>query len=252
MHLRLLRGLLLLAVVSLAGACSSSESQPATTTPPQSAAVAANLFVNGSFEQGDQPWFSLTSTSQAWGTAFTVSDTVAHSGQHSAYLEMRAGREATGPQVFGVVQEITPDQFPELLSGYYFVKDWHRGTEKQYLQFVVIVIGATGLPGDYPNHQIRFLLAGIDQPPFPISNAHFVFINKDEPVTGQWVYFERNLRDDFQQLWGAVPTSFQKIRILFETRYDDKTAGSGEVKADVFYDDLYVGPAADNPNQPGQ
>jgi hypothetical protein len=77
-----------------------------------------------------------------------------------------------------------------------------------------------------------------------------VFISKDEPVTGQWVYFERNIRDDFEQLWGAVPTSFETIRILFETRYDDKASGSGEAKADVFYDDLYVGPAEANPNQP--
>lgn len=43
---------------------------------------------------------------------------------------------------------------------------------------------------------------------------------------------------------------FSKIHILFELRHDDKAAGSGEVKADVFYDDLYVGPAAANPNRP--
>lgn len=250
MYLRLLRGLVLLAAVTLAGACSSAEPQPATTTPRQSADIAANLFVNGSFEQGDKPWFSMTT--EAWGKAFSVSGAAAHSGKDSAFLEMRAGREASGPKVFGVVQEITPEQFPEVVSGYYRVQDWDRGTEKQYLQFVVIVIGATGLPGNFPNYQIRYLLAGIGEPPFQITNAHFVFVNTDQPATGQWVHFERNIRDDFQQLWGAVPTSFETIRILFETRYDDKTAGSGEVKADVFYDDLYVGPAADNPNQPGQ
>lgn len=36
---------------------------------------------------------------------------------------------------------------------------------------------------------------------------------------------------------------FSKIRILFELRYDARAADSGEVKADVFYDDLYLGPA---------
>lgn len=47
-----------------------------------------------------------------------------------------------------------------------------------------------------------------------------------------------------------MPEAFPKIHILFELRYDAKAAGSGEVKADVFHDDLYVGPAAANPNRP--
>lgn len=218
----------------------------ATTVP--SPAVAGNVFVNPGFEQGEGPWFSMDT--EAWGTPFRVSDAVAHSGGHSAHLEMRAGPEATGAKVFGAVQEIAPAQFPELLSGYYRVQDWVRGTEKQYLQFVVIVIGATNLPGGYPNHQIRFPLAGIDKQPFEIANAHFIFVGTEEPITDHWVYFERNIRDDFLKLWGHVPEGFEKIRILFEVRYDDKQAGSGDVKADAFYDDLYVGPAAANPNGP--
>lgn len=249
MHLRLSRGVFLLAAVILAGACGGAESQPAATPsrPDIDIDIAANLFVNPGFELGEQPWFSMST--QAWGSPFRVSDAVAHSGQHSALLEMSAASGATGDRVFGVVQEIIPGQFPELLSGYYWVEDWARGTEKQYLQFVVIVMGATGLPGNFPNYQIRYLLAGIDEPPFQISNARFVFVGKDEPVTGRWVYFERNLRDDFEELWGALPEMFLQIRILFEVRYDDKPAGSGEVKADVFYDDLYVGPAAANPSR---
>ena len=249
MRLHVSRGLLLLAAVVLAGACGGAKTQPATTTPRQNVDFSADLFVNPSFEDGEQPWFSIPND-PGWGTPFQVSDAEAESGKHSAYLEMRAGTEATGAMVFGLVQEITPGQFPETLSGYYRVDDWVRGTDKQYIQFVVIVFGATGLPGNYPNYQIRYPLAGIAEPPFDIVNARFLFVGKDQPVTGRWVYFERNIRDDFKQLWGAVPTSFQRIRILFETRYDDKTAGSGEVKADVFYDDLYVGPAGGNPNQP--
>jgi hypothetical protein len=250
MQLHVSRGLLLLAAVILAGACGGAEAPPATTTPRQNVDFSADLFVNPSFEDGEQPWFSMTT--QGWGTPFSVSDAEAHSGKNSAYLDMRAGTEATGPKVFGVVQEVTAAQFPELLSGYYRVDDWVRGTEKQYLQFVVIVMGATGMPVEEPNYQIRYPLAGIGEPPFDISNAYFVFIGKDQPVTGRWVYFERNIRDDFKQLWGAVPASFEKLRIFFEARYDDKTAGSGEVKGDVFYDDLYVGPAAGNPNGPDQ
>jgi hypothetical protein len=266
MRLHYRRVLFLLGALVAAAACAGNETQPTATpttapvaTPPamstappaaatSSPAVAGNLFVNPSFEEGDQPWFSMSTA--AWGTPFQVSDAVAHSGSHSAYLEMRAGPEATGPKVFGVVQEVSPAQFPEVLSGYYRVQNWVRGTEKQYLQFVIIVFGATNLPSGYANHQIRYPLAGIDKQPFEISNAHFIFVGTEEPVTDHWVYFERNISDDFKKLWGAVPEGFQMIRIFFEVRYDDKQAGSGEVNADAFYDDLYVGSAADNPNRP--
>lgn len=231
----------------LAGvACGGGEPQPAGTAAAGD--TGANLFANPGFEEGEEPWFSMTT--EAWGTPFRVSDAFAHGGRYSALLEMRAGSEASGARVFGVVQEITPRQFPELLSGYYRVEDWVRGTDKQYLQFVVIVIGADNLPGGFPNHQVRYPLAGIADRPFEITNAHFVFVGTDEPVTGRWVYFKRNIGADFEELWGATPQGFEGIRILFEVRYDDKQAGLSELGADVFYDDLYVGPAAGNPNRP--
>jgi hypothetical protein len=266
MRLQHCRVLFLLAALVVAAACTDNDTQPTSTpvttpvaTPPAvstaapatatpSPAVAGNLLVNPGFEEGEEPWFSMDT--EAWGTPFRVSGAAAHSGGHGALLEMRAGPAAAGPRVFGVVQEISPAQFPELLSGYYRVQNWVRGTEKQYLQFVVIVFGATNLPGGYVNHQIRFPLAGIDKQPFEIANAHFIFVGTEEPVTDRWVYFERNISDDFRKLWGAVPEGFQTIRIFFEVRYDDKKAGSGDVEADAFYDDLYVGPAAANPNRP--
>ena len=44
------------------------------------------------------------------------------------------------------------------------------------------------------------------------------------------------------------------ILLLAGCRFVESTAeqqaGSSEVKADAFYDDLYVGPAAANPNRP--
>lgn len=249
MRFRLRHVLLLVGALLLSAACGGAGGQPVPSPPSGGAAVPENLFLNPDFEGDEQPWFSMTT--EAWGPSFEViGESAAHDGNRSALLEMRAGSEAAGAKIFGVVQEIMPDQFPEVVSGYYRVDDWTRGTEKQYMQFVVIVFEASNTPVTAPNHQIRYLLAGIDEPPFDITNARFVFVGTDEPVTGQWVYFERNIRDDFQELWGAVPEGFSKIRILFEVRYDDKTVGLGEVKADVFYDDLYVGPAAANPNRP--
>jgi len=206
--------------------------------PPTTASDDGNLLLNAGFEDGDAPWFSLNEEA-----AFAVSSDLGHSGEASALLRMRDPPEQTGAKVYYLIQEVTPDSFPEEVSGYYRVEHWQRGTPKQYLQFVVIAFGADNLPGGYPNHQIRYLLAGIDRAPFAISNAFFQFLNTAEPALGEWVPFKVNVADDFSRLWGAVPKDFEKIRVLFEVRWDDKSAGDGTAEADVYYDDLYVGGA---------
>jgi hypothetical protein len=156
------------------------------------------------------------------------------------------------------VQEVAPSEFPELISGYYRVENWLRGTPKQYLQFVVILFAPTNLTKDkegaaltapFSNYQIRYPLAGISEEPFLIANAFFKFLGTEDPRQGEWVYFESNIKQDFQELWGAVPEGYSKIRVLFEVRFDDKEAGS-PAEADVYYDDLYMGPADANPNKP--
>lgn len=203
-----------------------------TTPDPQS-----NLFGNAGFEDGRDPWFSLKPPD------FILADDEAHSASHSALLQMRDTVDASGARVYYLVQEIQTGNFPELLSGYYRVENWKKATAKQYLQFVVIAFDVKNLPEAFPNHQIRYPLAGIAAQPFPIGNAKFVFVSKDEPVQGEWVRFERNIKEDFERLWGAAPEGFSKLRILFEVRYDDKMAGDGAPEADVYYDDLYIGPA---------
>jgi hypothetical protein len=207
----------------------------------------ANLFHNPGFESGREPWCSLHAEEVP---SFEVTQDFAHSGTSSAYLQMRVPAEEAGTaKVFYLVQEVTPQDFPELISGYYRVENWVKGTPKQYLQFVVIAFDVTNLTPAYPNYQIRYPLAGISEEPFAIGNAFFVFLTKEEPKTGEWVYFERNIKQDFEQLWGAAPEGFSKLRILFEVRYDDKQAGAAS-EADVYYDDLYMGPASENPNHP--
>ena len=264
------------AVLAFAGACGDDEpsgpatpaaATPAAATPagtvrPEATApsgtpvppsgtgadVPANFFQNGSFESGRDPWFSLTT--EAWGTAFSVSSDQAHSGSQSAYLELRASSDEPGTRVFGVVQELTPPQeFPEVISGYYRVQDWSRGAPKQYLQFVIIAFGVDNLPGGHVNHQIRYVLAGVPQQPLEIGNAKYILLTKEDPPTDQWVHFEVPVRQDFVEQWGDVPQGFERLRLLFEVRYDEKTTGS-EANADVYYDDLFMGPSAGNPNQP--
>jgi hypothetical protein len=227
------------------------ETPPATSvreTPTNADGSLSPGFLNPSFEDGPEPWLSLTTA--AWGRPFSVSQNQAHGGAHSALLELRSEEGGT-VRVYGVVQEIAPKEFPELLSGYYYVDRWEQGTPKQYLQFVVIVWEASNRPPEIatvPNHQIRYILAGVDSPPIEIGNARFVMVGTGQPEQGQWVYFERNIREDFERLWGAVPEGFTKIRILFETRWDDREPSDGPSAADVYYDDLYVGPASADAN----
>ena len=230
-RLPLLALLGLLALAVLAGACSSDDDDPTPTTND------GNVFLNGGFENGRDPWYSLKPPD------FEISESLSRGGEASAFLPFRAGLEDVDNSIYYLVQENEPDEFPEYLSGSYFVDSWEKGTPKMYLQFVVIVFGATNLREDFSNHQIRYILSGIQSPPFGIANADFIFLTREDPVLGEWVDFERNLADDFEEAWGAVPENFEKIRVLFEVRYDDKVAGEGPIVSDVYYDDLYMGPA---------
>ena len=226
-----------LALAACGGGDGGTPDEPAT--PP----FELNLFQNGSFEEGPAPWTSLDT--ENWGPPFKVSSNQAHTGSNSALLQLRSEVGGTG-KVFGVVGELTQQEFPDVISGYYYVGRWEKGTPKQYLQFVVIVQGATNIPpsvADAGNHQIRYILAGVDRQPTFISNARYVMVSRDPPKVGEWVHFQHNIKEDFRQLWGEVPEGFTNLRILFETRWDDRVASDGPSAADVYYDDLYIGPA---------
>jgi hypothetical protein len=231
--------LFVVALLSLAAACSDGGSGGEAT--------AGNLFENAGFEEGAQPWFSLDS--DAWGKPFTVSTRHARSGSSSGLLELRS--EEGGPaRVYGIVQDVTPEEFPERLAGNYYVERWEQGTPKQYLQFVVIVWGAENVPaeaGDVENYQIRYVLAGVDAPPLSIANAKYVMLGTGPPVQAQWVPFARDVRQDFGELWGGVPEGFDSIRVFFEVRWDERNAADGPSAADVYYDDLFFGSPAGTP-----
>lgn len=196
----------------------------------------SNLLRNPGFEDGDDPWIFLFPEAP-----FRRSEQAPHGGRFSALLEVRGSAEERGARVYMATQDVSTRSFPEFIAGYYRVENWRKNTPLQYVQFVVVVFHARDL-GNYANHQIRYVLAGIDREPFAIRNARFVFLRSEEPVQGEWVPFRRNLRDDFKKLWGRVPEDFGKIRVLFEARYDGKAEGP-VTSGDVFYDDLYLGPA---------
>jgi hypothetical protein len=216
----------------LLGACGGEDK----SAPIEPDTPATNLVDNGGLETGREPWYTIVE-----GNGFAVSDTRYLSGTHSAIESMRdpvgvAGSGPTNSKVYYLVQEISPDEFPEVVRGNYFVENWAKGTRWQYLQFVIIVF-----PVEQPNYQIRYPLAGIDSEPFPIGNAKFQIVSEEEPLQGEWVPFEVNVKEDFEELWGAVPEGFEKLRLLFEVRWDFSQEATGLRSADVFWDDLYAG-----------
>ena len=227
--------LVLLVIASVgAGACSGgSDDEP---LPTSTVGASGNLLENAGFEAGEAPWFTIAEES-----GFEVTSEQAHSGDYSAVLRMDDPAFASGNKVYYLVQEIDPGELPEVVEGFYRVENWNRGAMRQYVQFVIIAIGPDNFPDFASNFQLRYLLAGQEVPPFGIRNAHFVFVNRDEPVQGDWVRFSLNIRDDFEAYWHMVPEGFEKLRLLFEVRWDSKDTGSGAPRGDVYYDDLYIG-----------
>jgi len=215
---------------------------PARSTAPHMnarpvAATTGNWLVNPGFEQGAEGWKWLD-WSQEWGP-FEIADGIATSGSKSAHLAVRGEPGGRPTHVFGVVQEIAPQVFPERMSGRYRVDRWEPGdARKVYLQAVVI---ATHPEGTLPSTQVRYILEGVTVPPYDMSNARYRFFHsRAQPPMSQWIDFSLPVRQDFLQLWGKVPPPGTALRVLFEARYDDKPAG-GSVAADVYYDDLFIG-----------
>ena len=202
-----------------------------------------NMLVNPGFEDGTAPWWFFPDRPH-WG-GFTVTTAHAAEGRWSARLELLCDETHPPPDkahIRGVIEDIRAPVFPTIVSGEYFVETWERGTIDQYIQFVVIVAAAEMTGGPLGNTQIRYLLAGIDHPPFDIQNARFFYVTREEPVVGRWVHFERNLVDDFVALWGEVPKQFSHVRVLFEVRWDNlDVQNPPRLHSVVHFDDLHLG-----------
>jgi len=210
-----------------------------------------NLLENPGFEAGEAGW-TYPVESPYWGN-FEVVESPVHSGRRAAHLRLRAGPEDRTNAVWieGVMQEPMPGRFPDVVGGFYRVEKWEKGDESTalYLQAVAIVftpdaekIVAPGNPAaaGLGNYQLRAYLAGLDEPPFLLANAKVAFVGKGAPEPGRWTYFEIPLREEFLRQWGAVPSGYQKIRVLFEARWDNRPPGS-QIAADAYFDDLFLG-----------
>jgi len=209
-----------------------------------------NLLANPGFEAGREGW-SYPTHSEFWKD-FEIIDSGARTGRRVAYLRLE--REGSSPpmrvEVHGVVQELRPEPFPERLGGWYRVQRWEKDSKRTalYLQVVVIVwddpriasiVRSERPTGKLRNYQIRYYLAGLEEPPFQLLNARFEFVAKTPPELGVWTHFEVPLRADFERLWGVVPEGYGRLDIFFEARWDHMPEGTG-VRADVYYDDLYL------------
>lgn len=217
-------------------ALSTASAPPPAPEPPPN--PPGNLLVNPGFEDGDAGWFWMK-TSQYW-VPFDISSKKAHTGEKSAYLRIEAKPGAPAVEIHGVIQELKPNRLPAKAGGFYRIENWQRGASKQYLQFVVIIWG--GHP-QFKNYQIRYILDGISVQPHRMTNVKYIFLpgTSDDPKQNEWVSFEAKILDDFKREWGMTPTGYEKINFFFEARYDLAPEEGKTVRADVYYDDLYIG-----------
>ncbi len=211
-----------------------------------------NLLANPGFEEGEAGW-TYPIESPYWGK-FEVVEAPVRSGRRAAHLRLRAGSEdqTHASWILGVMQEPAPERFPDVMGGWYRVERWEKGADVThlYLQAVAIVWtnqaasvlnpGSPAANGGLMNYQLRSYLAGVSEPPFLLANARVTFASKELPRLGRWTYFEVPLRQEFERQWGGVPTGYDRLRLLFEARWDNRPAGS-RVEADAYFDDLFVG-----------
>jgi hypothetical protein len=139
---------------------------------------------------------------------------------------------------------------PARLKGRYRIESWRPGTEKQYVQVVLIPRAARDCPGLGPAPQapggfvpvqVAFVLGGIAAPPFAIQNRKFAFLGPGEPAVGRWQEFDIDLPAAFRTHWGLVPDDFRGLRLLCEVRYDGRKSTERDAAAVVYFDDLQLG-----------
>jgi hypothetical protein len=202
----------------------------------------ANLLVNGGFEQGRDPWYDFQRPDKPyWGT-FEISDARAVEGRYSLLLRLDSADFPGAIGIAGAAQDVAVAALPRTLSGRYRVDSWQRGARAQYIQLVVMALGASNFPELTASAQLALVLAGIDRPPFLINNRRFAFTGPLEPEVGRWIPFEFDLHQQFERYWGKVPADIASLRFFAEARFDGfARAGGQRARALVYFDALRLG-----------
>jgi hypothetical protein len=223
--------IVLTAALFIAGCGLLEESPPAAMPTPSP----ANLLIDPGFETTNPPAWRWANAFVA--SAFEPTTSIVRSGTRSAELST----DGTGAGTKNAaVQTVNTTEVPEFISGYYFVSDWPDG-DAAYLQ-VTVRAG----PGFEPVRAIRLLLAGADREPEPAPpDVRYVFLSRDAPITREWTYFAYPIRQAFIDRGWAVPSGFVSLDVTLEIH-----PNSVQPRVVVFYDDVYLGPQAGNPNRP--
>lgn len=214
----------------------------------------SNLLANASFEEGREPWYNkaVEMGSPFW-VDFRVSDLRAHSGSHSAVVQLRSEGFRPHTCVNGVIQSFSGIEIPRHIGGRYRIEEWQRGCKFQFLQVVISVIGAKGFNSKDAPTQLAFLLDGTTRAPYPMGNRKFVAgAGSEVPIQDRWVRFDIDLAATFEREWKRLPApdEYEKFEIFFEARFDkrddyDPYKRRSEVRANVYFDDLYLGNGAE-------
>lgn len=235
--------LALCALAVTAASCGVLKAPPPlpTATPSH-----ANLLVNGGFESGAEGWTPIPAESSG---PVDVTHTVAHDGKLSLALHLRGGGVAGAGRTTGAGQPLNAQAFPEVISGFYRVDRWQSKAASQNVRFVMSVRG-----GDFDNgpgvHQVRFVIAGSDAAATLLPEVTQVYLSRAAPPLRRWAYFGYPVKQAFIDRFGKAPTRWERIDVSVEAGYDGELGGEPGVSADVFFDDLYAGPLAQNPNRP--
>jgi len=211
----------------------------------------SNLLADPSFESIDAtPWRTFAGRSPAW-VGFTIDDDRALHGQRSLLITLDSSDpdQPDATAVHGAYQQLRPRGLPRYMSGAYFVESWERGATNQYLQIVVIVQSPYPRPRgfSYSSMQVAVPLAGVTEDPIRIANRRFLIDCPPEPPVGEWVYFEHDIHELLESLWGVRPEQFSFVRVFVEARYDNRNTDRDPARALVRFDDIYLGP---NPRRP--
>jgi hypothetical protein len=206
------------------------------------AKIPVNQLINGSFEQGREPWFDFQRPDKPYWGGFEVSDEQAFDGHHSLRLQLDSENFPGQVGIVGAVQNIDAQFMPRRLTGRYRVDQWQRGPRAQYIQLVVMAFAARNFQDLKASAQTAFVLAGVDTPPFEILNRRFAFLGPVEPEMGRWISFDIDLHREFERLWGKVPEDMKGARIFLEARFDGFTRQKdNQGLATVYFDALHLG-----------